>query len=180
MRTEDSILINKCLKHDEVAQRELYLKYRIKWYILCQRYAKSKFEADDILQEGLIGIFKSLDQYDSKRGHFSTWSCRVIVNAALRYLKKSTWQSTFLELEGDHDIHSLEETIYDQLAQKELVALLQTLPTGYRLVFNMYVIEGYAHQEIADSLGINVGTSKSQLSKARKMLRDQLENHLIS
>lgn len=180
MKEQDPILIAKSLQQDEAAQRQLYLKYRVNWYILCQRYGKTKFEADDILQEGLIAVFRSLDQYDSTRGQFSTWSCRVIVNAALRYLKKNSWNATFSELDDAQNIHSNEENVFDQLAQKELVAILQLLPTGYRVVFNLYAIEGYTHQEIADSLDINIGTSKSQLSKARKMLKAHLETYLIS
>lgn len=180
LKNQDSILIARCLKHDETAQRQLYVKYRVRWYILCQRYGKTKFEADDLLQEGLISIFNSLHQYDSNKSQFSTWSSRVIVNAALRYLKKNSWNSTFSELDMAKNTNSTEVGIQEQLAERELIDLLQKLPTGYRIVFNMYAIEGYSHKEISAALEITIGTSKSQLSKARKMLRTQLETHLIS
>jgi len=121
-----------------------------------------------------------LHQYDERKSQFSTWSSRVIVNAALRYLKKNSWNATFSELDRDQETNSNEVPVYDQLAEQELISLLQTLPTGYRIVFNMYAIEGYGHKEIAEALGITIGTSKSQLSKARKMLRAKLETHLIS
>ncbi len=162
----------------EEAQRALYLEYRTKWYMLCLRYGKNRFEADDMLQEGLIQIFKDLHQFDVNRGSFATWSSRVLSNAALRYLKKQNWHNSIANIEEVYDHAVSEEDAYDKLAAKELTAFVQQLPMGYRLVFNMYVMEGYSHKEIAEQLEISVGTSKSQLSKAKKMLRNKLENVL--
>jgi len=142
------------------------------------RYAKNRFEADDILQEGLIEVFRDLYQFDSDRASFETWSSRVITYAALRYLKRNSWHKTFEDVDEIYDAASEEESVYEKLAAKELVLLIQQLPLGYRLVFNMYVIEGYKHHEIAERLDIKIGTSKSQLSKAKKMLREKIEFHL--
>ena len=146
--------------------------------MIALRYGKNKMQAEDILQEGLIAIFKNLHQYDHRKAAFSTWSTRVLINAGLRYLKKNNWPNTFKDIDEVYDLGDDGETIYDQLSAKELTLLIQKLPVGYRLVFNMYAVEGYSHKEIAKELGIEVGTSKSQLSKARKTLRVYLENQL--
>lgn len=172
-------IISKSIKGQEDAQRELYMQFRQKWYMLALRYAKVKSEADDIMQEGLIQIFKDLHQYKANKSAFSTWSSRVMVNAALRYLKKNSWQNTFNQLEEAFEKPTETEDVYDQLSAKELTSIVQSLPTGYRIVFNMYAIEGYSHKEIAEQLGISEGTSKSQLSKAKQSLRKQIDYHLI-
>lgn len=180
MSKNDLHIISKCLKGNDAAQRELYERYRVKWYMLSLRYAKSRDEANDIFQEGLICIFNDLHQYDSNRGQFSTWSCRVLVNAALRFLKKHSWNSMVAYLDHLDEMTSSEVSIIETLSAQELIGLLQKLPTGYRIVFNMYAIEGYSHKEIAEYLGIAEGTSKSQLAKARKVLREKLELQLIN
>ncbi|MFK8102590.1 MAG: RNA polymerase sigma factor [Saprospiraceae bacterium] len=171
-------LIELSIRGQEEAQRELYLAYRTKWYMLCLRYGKNKYEADDIFQEGLIQVFKDLKQFDARRASFDTWSSRLMSHAALRYLKRNSWNQNFTTLEEVETATETNENIYDQLAAKELTALIQELPTGYRVIFNLYVLEGYQHKEIAKQLKISEGTSKSQLSKAKKMLRERLEFHL--
>lgn len=171
-------LIRNSINGQEEAQRELYLKYRVKWYMLCLRYGKSKQEADDILQEGLIQVFKDLHQFDEKRSKFDTWSSRLMSHAALRYLKKNSWHQTFANIEEVNEPIEKMETVYDQLAAKELIELIRELPMGYRIVFNMHVLEGYNHKEIAAQLDITEGTSKSQLFKAKKMLRQKIEFQL--
>ncbi len=180
MSKKDLHIITKCLRGDEAAQRELYELYRVKWYMLSLRYANSRDEANDILQEGLICIFNDLHQFDDGRGKFSTWSCRVLVNAALRYLRKHSWNTMVSYLDHLDEITSSEIDIVDKISAKELTGILQKLPTGYRIVFNMYAIEGYSHKEISEHLGIAEGTSKSQLAKARKALREKLEVQLIN
>lgn len=135
-------------------------------------------QADDIFQEGLIQIFNSLKQFDESRGLFSTWSSRVMVNAALRYLKKYSWINSMGDLGDELERESDCESVMEHLAAKELTQMIQLLPVGYRMVFNMFAVEGYSHKEIAKELGISEGTSKSQLSKARRELRKQLESQL--
>ncbi len=171
-------IIKDSIRGKETAQRALYEEYRVKWYMQSLRYGKNKYEADDILQEGLIQVFKDLKQFDPKRSSFSTWSSRVISHAALRYLKKNNWYETVTDIEEAYDLAETSETVYDQLAAKELISIIQTLPIGYRIVFNMYVIENYTHKEIAEKLEIKEGTSKSQLSKAKRMIREKIEYHL--
>lgn len=171
-------IINKAIKGDQKAQRLIYDQYRHMWYMISMRYGKDRMQADDIMQEGLIRIYNDLHQYDINKSQFSTWSSRVLINAALRYLKKSNWHDTLLDL--DHAAETPEEnnSIFNQLAAKEMTEMIQKLPIGYRIVFNMYAVEGYTHKEIAEQLGIAEGTSKSQLSKARVYLRKELESHL--
>jgi len=131
-----------------------------------------------MLQEGLISVFHSLKQYDHKKAKFSAWSNKVMVNAALQYLRK--WKKVeFTQSIDDYDYNvTYDEDVYDTIGAKELTSLIQQLPDGYRIVFNMYVIEGYKHKEIAEVLEISENTSKSQLLKPKKMLRNQLENVL--
>ena len=179
MRDLDYI-IRLCIRGDKKAQRELYLGYRTKWYMMAMRYGKKKQQADDIFQEGLIQIFNSLQLFDERKGNFSTWSTRILIYAALKFLKKYNWEDSFKNIEEALNYEDTQETIFENLAAKELTAMIQQLPLGYRLVFNLYVMEGYSHKEIAAELGISEGTSKSQLSKARKQLRAKLESHLIN
>jgi len=146
----------------------------------CLRYGKNKYEADDMLQEGLIQVYKDLHQFDAMRASFATWSSRLMSHAALRYLKKNSWHLQFTDIDEAMEAPEKTSTVYDTLAAKELTVLIQKLPTGYRIVFNMYVIEGYNHREIGEALGISAGTSKSQLSKAKKMLREQVEQYLTT
>ena len=180
MQNKELNLIAKCLKGDESAQRVLYLDYRIKWYMVCLRYAPSKPDADDMLQEGIIAIFRDMKQFDSKKGAFGAWSNRVLINAILQYIRK--WKNLKLNATIDDYAHLLTEksNIYDEMSAKELTFIIQKLPTGYRIVFNLYVMEGYKHQEIAEMLGISENTSKSQLRKAKLLLKAQLERILQS
>jgi len=173
-----SHIIKSCIAGDEKAQRSLYEMYKTRWYMTSLRYGKNKTQADDIFQEGMIQIYKDLHQFDNSKSAFATWSSRVLVNSALKYLKKFNWIDTVSEFEEAKELEDQGESIYQKLASKELTKLVQKLPLGYKLVFNMYVIEGYGHKEIAKELGISEGTSKSQLSKARRALRHQLESQL--
>jgi len=137
-------------------------------------------QAEDIMQEGLINIYKNLSTFNDNKASFPTWSTRVLINAALNYLKKNIWADKMSDIDQAYDASDKSETVYDKLSAKELTALIQQLPTGYRVIFNLYNIEGYNHREIAEKLGISEGTSKSQLSKARRELRNKLESQLNS
>ncbi len=175
----DQLLIKKAKKGDKSAAHQLYLLHEWHWFRICLRYGKNRSEARDIFQEGAANIFKNLKQFNSKRGQFQSWSNRIMVNTALKYLKQQHRQQPFENLETAH--HSVDngESILDKIALKELIAIVQQLPLVYRLVFNMYVMEGYSHKEIAEKLEIPVATSKSRLSKAKKALRQQLEVMLL-
>lgn len=172
-------LIKKAKRGNKSAGHQLYQLHEAHWFRICLRYGKNRSEARDIFQEGVIAIFKNLKQFDAKRGKFQSWSNRIVVNAALAYLKKQHWQQSFEDLEMANTATDTTETVLDKIAMKELIAIVQKLPLSYRLVFNMYVMEGYSHKEIATQLDIPVATSKSRLSKAKKALRQQLEVLLL-
>ena len=146
--------------------------------MICLRYAHNRDKAQDMLQEGLISVFNNLKQYDHRKATFAAWSNKVMVNAALQQLRK--WK----KLKFDDAIEDYEnklmytEDVYASIGAKELTSLVQNLPEGYRVVFNLYVMEGYLHREIAEMLSISENTSKTQLLKAKKMLRNQLEKVL--
>ena len=143
---------------------------------VCLRYCKNKEEAEDVLQEGFLRVFKYLDQYRNE-GAFEGWLRKIMVNSALRKYEQLVKQQPILSLEGFEDINTTFPDIYSQLGSKDLLALVQQLPPACRIVFNLYVFEGFKHREIAKMLGITEGTSKSNLSDARTLLKQQLENN---
>lgn len=166
------------MKGNARAQRILYNQHKVKWFMICLRYAQNRAEAEDMLQEGLIGVFNNLKQYDPEKASFSAWSNKIMVNAALQYLRK--WKNLNFNRDIDDytDQLSYAEDVFESLGAKELTSMVQKLPDGYRIVFNLYVVEGYKHKEIAEKLSISESTSKTQLLKAKKMLRTQLEEVL--
>jgi RNA polymerase sigma-70 factor (ECF subfamily) len=167
-------IIKGCLKDKEASQRALYDRYAGKMYMICLRYAKSREEAEDILQEGFVAIFDNIKKFRSE-GSFEGWMRRIMVNTALKTYHKQRFHNEQLEL-SDYDTHFEDPQAVAMLSTKELLELISALPDGYRLVFNLYAIEGYSHKEIADKLGISESTSRSQLLKARKMLQRRI-NH---
>lgn len=171
-------IIKKCLRNNAQAQRTLYDVHKVKWFMICLRYASNKAEAEDMLQEGLISIFKDLNQFDSKKATFSAWSNKVMVNAALQHIRKWKKLNFNKDIDDYKDQLTNNEDVFDNLGAKELMGFVQNLPDGYRVVFNLYVMEGYKHKEIAEMLSISVSTSKTQLLKAKRMLRNQLETVL--
>ncbi len=139
---------------------------------ICLRYASSSMEAEDMMQEGFISIFKNIHQF-KYNGSFGGWMRRIIVNAALSILRKNRIQ--FIEINERNAINnSIDSYSYAHLAEEDLLKLINALPTGYRIVFNLNVVEGYSHDEIAKLLDIQPATSRSQLVKARKMLQQQI------
>lgn len=174
---EDQILINQIKDDNPVAQRQLYDRYRSFWFMICLRYHKNRFDAEDCLQNALVKIYSKLDQFDETRGVFKNWSAQVVTNENLMFLRKQKDLFRFEELDDkiNPTVMPEQDDGCSALAPEKLLKLVQNLPKGYRTVFNLYVMEGYTHREIAKILDISEGTSKSQLSKARKMLQHQLE-----
>ncbi len=175
--TENEI-ISRVLKKERAAQVQLYNRYQTTWYMICLRYHQSKEDAQDVLQNALIKIFTKLNQFDGEKGNFKSWSSKVVVNENLMFLRKKVRSFKVDALEDVLFIPDQVESALDILSAEELTKMIQKLPPGYRTVFNLYVIEGFNHQEVADMLNIGIGTSKSQLSKARKLLQKQLETLL--
>lgn len=151
------------------AQRLLYEQMAGKMMAVCQRYARNREEAEDILQEGFIRVFRKIGTYKGE-GSFEGWVRRVITNIAIRHYQKNSRIHVVVGLEEIE--HEYGASLLDQeFATADLLSMVQRLPDGYRMVFNLFAIEGYSHQEIAQKLDISEGTSKSQLARARKALR---------
>jgi RNA polymerase sigma-70 factor (ECF subfamily) len=169
----DKELIEHCLENDPRAQELLYKRFSRRMYGVCLRFARNTLEADDILQEGFIKVFSFLKDFRSD-GSLEGWIRRTIVNTAINYYnsKQNEWKET--NIEKAELYQSMAEDILDKISTADLLNLIHELPEGYRIVFNLYVIEGYNHQEIAEMLNITESTSKSQLSRARMALQQRL------
>ena len=166
-------LIEGCIAGNRGFQTKLYDLFAPKMLGVCLRYAKNREEAEEILQEGFLRVFTYIDKFKGA-GSFEGWVRKIMVNCALfRYRKKSHLQPVISLDTFAHDAVS-EADIVSSLDAKELLSLIQSLPAGYRIVFNLYVFEGYKHREIAEALGIAEGTSKSNLSDARALLQKAL------
>jgi len=172
----ESDLISGCIDGDRRMQEELYRRFSPRMYAVCLRYAGSAEEAEDILQEGFIKIFKKLNTFRSE-GSFEGWIRRIFVNTAIEHFRRKR----YLQPVTDKEENTLEGnylSVLDNLAERDILELVQQLSPGYRTVFNMYVVEGYTHKEIGDMLGISEGTSKSQLSRAKVILQDMVRKFL--
>ncbi len=173
----DQKLVKQCRKGDGKAQRELYEKFAPQMLSVCRRYVRSLEDAEEVLSNAFIKIFQKIDQY-SGQGSLGGWIRRIMVNEALNYIRYQ--KNLFVEIETENHSELSHSTFADQLDADHLLAMIAELPLGYRTVFNLYAIEGYAHKEIGEMLGISENTSKSQLSKARKHLQERLgENELL-
>jgi RNA polymerase sigma-70 factor (ECF subfamily) len=172
----DEQLVHGCRKNSRVHQHALYKRFAPKMLSVCMRYASDRMLAEDFLQEGFIRVFTKLDQFNST-GSLEGWVKRIMVNTALQHIRRSKQEPSAADADEGLVIADTAETPLDALAADELMALIAKLPTGYRLVFNLYVLEEYTHQEIAAELGISEGTSKSQLARARQHLQKMLKKN---
>ena len=166
---QDEELIARCIEEDSQAQRELYDRYAAKLMPMAMRYARSQADAEDILQDAFIKIFRSLQSF-RKEAQFLTWLKRIVINTAINHNRKRLYQEPMLDIEKT-PLHVEQELIISHFHFTELLAMIQKLPVGCRTVFNMVAIEGYGHKEIAEQLGISEGTSKSQYSRARALMK---------
>ncbi len=164
-------LVHRCLAYDREAQRELFDRYSPKLMGVCRRYVRNAFQADDVFQEVFINVFNNLHQWKPEKGAFESWSYRIAVNTSLAFLK----QESRLETTDLEDIPDLEADDFEELDEEVsfefLLEIIDKLPVKQKTVFNLYVIDGFTHKEIAQMMGINEGTSKSQLAKARVNIR---------
>jgi RNA polymerase sigma-70 factor (ECF subfamily) len=167
-------ILKACLRSDPRAQARLYEMYASRLYGIALRYANDEDEAKDILQEGFIKIFEKLKQYRNK-GSLEGWMRRIIINTALERIRR---ENRFMLVEEDGFIEHEQyryEHILEDLGEKDLLEMIQELTPQYRMVFNLYAIEGYSHKEISQKLNISEGTSKSNLSRARNLLKYKIE-----
>jgi RNA polymerase sigma factor (sigma-70 family) len=171
---DEKTLITGCVKGDAKAQKALFDKYASKMMVVCMRYFPNKMEAEDILQDGFVKIYQKIDHYKHD-GSFEGWLRRIFANTALDEIRR---RKTNIE-EQDVSEFSYKitnnETTDGDLQADDLLKMVHALPDGYRIVFNMFAIEGYSHKEIAEKLGISENTSKSQFFRAKAFLRTQLE-----
>jgi RNA polymerase sigma-70 factor (ECF subfamily) len=168
-------LIVGCKRKDPVAQKQLYSVYSGRMFGVCLRYAKNQADAEDIIQDSFIKIFEKIYQIKNE-GSFEGWMKRIVVNTALKKytLLRYDKERSHPDLNLLEQNHSCEPSAYSGLTEKDLMKLIRELPDGYRMIFNLNVIEGYRHEEIADMLGIQPVTSRTQLAKARNMLQKKI------
>ncbi|MFN8257814.1 MAG: sigma-70 family RNA polymerase sigma factor [Bacteroidales bacterium] len=171
-------LIERCRKNDRKAQKILYDKYASLMLAICMRYVYERSEAEDILQEGFLKIFTKISEFEG-RGSFEGWMKRVFINTAITlYHKNSKHNKNHYNIDDVHVIKSEKPAFGEsEFTNEELFNIIHSLPEGYKLVFNLYALEGYKHKEIAEMLNIDINTSKSQYSRAKKLIRKKLEGY---
>ena len=172
---EGQQLIDECKKGNRLAQKELYDKYARKMMGVCLRYVSDRETARDLLQDGFVKVFTSLDTYTGS-GVFDAWIRKIFVNGALEYLRRgdvlreaSDWDSI------TEPVESFSASAVSELSAAELMKLVQELPAGFRTVFNLFAIEGYSHREIAEMMNITESTSRSQYTRARQLLQKRVK-----
>jgi RNA polymerase sigma factor (sigma-70 family) len=171
---DDTTLVIECVKGNVRAQQKLFDKFARKMLGVCLRYSKNTEQAEDVLQDGFVKVYSKLKDFKME-GSLEGWIRRIMVNTALDQIRKNG------KLLGDTNIddvgYKIENNafVFEGLVAEDLMKLVQSMPTGYKVVFNMFAIEGYTHFEIAKTLGISENTSKSQYSRARAYLREKLE-----
>ena len=171
--TNESDLVNACKKGDSKAQGELFKKYAGKMLSVCKRYVGAQMEAEEVLMEGFMTVFSKISDF-KEVGSFEGWIRRIMVNESLMLIRKR--KVIWVEWEEREELSEPESVLFD-LEAAEILQMIHQLPDGFKTVFNLYAIEGYSHQEIAEMLGISVGTSKSQLSRARVLLQKNILNY---
>lgn len=167
-------LVRKARQGDRKAQKAIYDQLSGKMYAVCLRYMSDKEQAQDILQDGFVTLFTKLDSY-SGEGSFEGWARKIFVNTALMSLRKKDVLKQSEDVDTAWDISSSDPSVIQRIGYKELLDLIATLPPGFRTVFNMYVLEGYSHKEIAEALDISETTSRSQLQRARTLLQSKIK-----
>lgn len=171
-------LIQDCIKGDRKAQEQLYRKYASILYGVCLKYSRNKTEAEDNLHDSFITIFNKIEQY-TKKGSFEGWIKRITVNTVLQKYRKEEYLNVVSE-NYEEEIPEV-DTNYEGISLSSLLSYIQELPNKYRTTFNLYVLDGYSHKEISELLGTSTGTSKSNLARARMILREKIEkdNYLL-
>ena len=173
-------LVKACISGNASAQKEFYDLFAKKMMGVCLRYTNNYEEAQDVLQDGFIKVFSKLSKFVNK-GSLEGWVRRIMVNTALDHYRKNKKFQKDVEMDAVAFKLEKEEYIVEEINAQDLLKIIQTIPEGYRVVFNLFAIEGYSHKEIAEQLGVTESTSKSQYSRAKKMLRKILiEKNIVA
>jgi RNA polymerase sigma-70 factor (ECF subfamily) len=171
----DEELVKGCIENKPIAQKTLYDRFSRKMYGVCLRYCDDQDEAQDILQNGFIKVFENMQSFKGS-GSLEGWIRRIMVNTALNHYRQTKMGKQKVDLDSvEYSLESSAPSVSETINAKELLALIQTIPAGFRTVFNLFAIEGYSHKEIAEMLNISEGTSKSQFARARAYLQKMLE-----
>ena len=174
---QDKALVRACIEGKRAAQEQLYRLYADELYNVALIYAQSEEEGCDILQEGFVKIFRSLPNFHFESA-LKTWMRRIVVNTALDYYRKNRREQNQKQEYSQHQVQEMDnDSILSRIHAKDLVDLVNRLPERAAMVLKLYALEGYAHKEIAEHLGITEGTSKSQLSRARDLLKSLIKTH---
>jgi len=173
LKETEEQLVKGCLAGIQAFQQMLYKRYAAKMLTVCMRYADNREEAEDVLQEGFILVFEKMSQF-KMQGSFEGWIRRIMVNKSLEHLRKATKIYPIMDIMNLEDRFISQEDVLNNIASKELLEMIQELPPKYKMVFNLYVFEGMSHKEIAAATGIAEGTSKSNLSDARTLLKKKI------
>lgn len=172
-------IINRCRKNDRNAQKVLYQHFYNYGMTVCYRYARDKEEAKEMLNDAFVKVFTKLDKYSNDLS-FKGWFNKILVNTAIDHFRKNQNLPKTVDISNAYSYESKSSPL-DDLSIEEIFKLVQNLSPAYRVVFNLYVVEGHKHHEIAEKLGISVGASKSNLAKARRKLQAMIiENNKIS
>ncbi len=167
-------IIEGCKKNKRKSQDALYERYSGMLFAVCLRYTRNQFDAEDVLQEGFVKIFKNIGMYSPGKS-FEGWIRRIMVNTAITFYRRNLKHAYHDDVSESHELYDdLGPDQNAEFSQEELMNAINKLPAGYKMVFNMYVVEGYKHKEIAEALDIDINTSKSQLSRAKKYLQREL------
>jgi len=170
-------IIEGCRKNNRTFQEYLYKKYYSIFLKVCSRYARDMQDAEQLMQDGFLKIFNHIHDFGNK-GSFEGWMRRIMVNTCLDYLKskylKNSMQLFFIQEMADNSLCSIQNSALDKIALKDLLAIIQTLPPMSKMVFNLFIFDGYTHREIADMLHISEGTSQWHVNNARKILQQKL------
>ena len=168
-------LVEACREENPHAQRALFKQFFSYSKSICLRYSSSQEEAEEVINDGFLKVFKNLHKYDSQQP-FKAWLRTIMVNTSIDYYRRRDKYTYELDAERTED-HPFDENVLDKIAADEILVLVQKLPTSYRTVFMLHVVEGYNHREIADLLTINEGTSRSNFLKARHKLQDMIRTY---
>ncbi|WP_415324924.1 RNA polymerase sigma factor [Chryseobacterium sp. MMS23-Vi53] len=179
--SKEQILVNRLLKKEEAAWKELFGVYSGSLTYVCSRYVIDKEDVHDVLQNSFIQMFRSIEMFEYRgNGSLKAWITRIVVNESLKHIKKNTELKTVSDDFEIADVQEDEEPNFEEISQATIMKMIQSLPDGYRTVFNLYVFEEKSHKEIAETLGIAENSSASQFHRAKAILARKIKEYKMS